>query len=402
MIPILLASTAYEGACTFASIDQGAWLNINFLVVLFCVLVAAAIYAISALLPSATREKLKGAARTEAFQAILSLFIIIILLGFAFTSCQAGESLTNQLSLGTYQDPMQFSQVYLSNLLFITAPEIFGQIYSASATNLLLAHILDQIVQALEIPIANFANLELNAGIDGVFFGYTGVLTTTYTSLLVVSYAVLFIFYFILALTEAFALTVLLPLSIIVRSFPFGGPRLRGAADSFLAIAVAFFFVLPLTITMNNYITNWVYCSNSAGTGTPTTVLTQDCNPYSSYIAFTQSTTKLPLNSLFTANSVFSFSGVGGGAVSVPLQFFGGTVSGAGGLISVFTSTLQGLWEIPEVITNYGYEIASFMFQSVVLIALDIAITIGFAQGLSKALGSVSGALGAGPFWGSV
>ncbi len=399
---ILLAANAYEGACTFAEINQGSWININMIVIFLAVMVGIAIYTIAVLLPASTRERLRGAARTEAFQAIISLFIIIILLGFAFTACQAGESLTGELTAGLYHDPMQFSQQYLGNLLFVRAQQIFGDMYAKSATFLIDGHIAEQIAESINVIIQGYLGIELNPNVTGVYFGYTGVLTGTYTALLVAAYAVLFVFYILLPIVQALALTVLLPLTIVMRSWPFGGPRLREAANAFLGIAIAFYFVLPLMITFNNYVVNWMYCSSYDGSGTPLQLSSQNCNPYSNYVSFTNAFPALQTSTLFAANQPLTLSGFGGGALSMPYDFFGGTISGSGGVISLLTGMLKNLFELPLVIVQYGYVIAEYMFESIVLMALDIAVTIGFAQGLSKGLGAVSGALGSGPFWGNV
>ncbi len=399
---LVLLLTAYQQACTFAAINQGAWLNINGIVILLALVLGAGVYAIASMLPASTREKLRGAVKTEMFQAVLSVFIIIAVLALAYTSCQAGQSITQELTTGLYQDPMQFAQFYLSNLLFQRSNQIFGQIYSESAIFLAAAHVLEMIVESEEITIlGGYVGVQLSNNITGVYYGYTGVITGTYTAMLVASYAVLFIFYLILPITQALALTVLLPLTIVIRSWPFGGPRLREAANSFLAIAIAFYFILPITITLNNYVVNWMYCSNYIGTGTPLQLTSQNCNPYADYVQFTQFSS-LPLSSLFTANSAANIVGPGGSVTQVPVEFYSGIFSGQGGLGSVITGSLKILFDVPDIIAGFGYEIAEYMFESIVLVALDIAITIGFAQGLTKALNAAPNILGAGPFWGNV
>lgn len=408
MLPILLAATAYEETCTFGQINQGGWIGINMIVILLAVLVGVAVYTIAILLPTATRERVRGAAKTEALQAVISLLIVIILLGFALTCCQAGEGLTSELTLGTYTDPMHFAILYMQNLLLFRTNQIFGQLYSQSALFMITGHIETQIIESIELVLPAGLLLDLSSDVTGVYFGYVGVLTGTYTALIVAAYAVLFIFYFLLQIIEVTALTVLLPITTVIRAWPFGGPRLREAANAFLGIAVAFYFILPLTITFNTYVINWMYCDNNyVGTGTPMQLMGQNCNPYVNYILFTQPAT-LQLNTLFSGSqSDVQLNGLGGG--TLPLQFFGGTLSGAGGIGAVFSSTLAHLFELPSVIISYGYTIAELMFESIVLIALDIAITVGFAQGLGKGLNFVvpttvnlQGNLISMPFWGNV
>ena len=389
-------------ACSITGLNQGAWLNINGLVILFALILGAGVYAIATMLPASTRERLRGSVKTEMFQAVLSVFIIIGVLALAYTSCEAGQMLTQELTAGLYQNPMQFAQFYLSNLLFQRSGQIFGQIYSESAIFLAAAHVLEMIVESSGVTLAGgYAQVQLDNNITGVYYGYTGVITGTYTAMIVASYAVLFIFYLILPLTQALALTVLLPLTIVIRSWPFAGPRLRESANSFLALAIALYFILPLAITLNNYVINWVYCGNYVGTGTPLHAISQNCNPYVSYVGFTQFPS-LPINSLFAANSVANIIGPGGGTFQVPIAYFGGVFSGQGGIGSIITGSLKVLFDVPGIISEFGYEIAEYMFECIVLIALDIAITIGFAQGLTKALNAAPNILGAGPFWGNV
>ena len=72
------------------------------------------------------------------------------------------------------------------------------------------------------------------------------------------------------------------------------------------------------------------------------------------------------------------------------------------GIAQLTGSIINALAGIPGQTDNYGVEVAEYMFTSIVLIALDVAITLGFAQGLARGLGSISGAMNVGPFWGSV
>lgn len=402
---LLLASAApaVSNACSFGALNQNAWININFLVVLLVLTVAAFVYTLAVLLPTATREKLRGAAKVEATQGIIALVIVFILVAFAATTCQIGYGFAGSLTSTSFQNPMTFATQYVENLLFIKSTAIFAQMYSASALYLQYGNIVETIVQTLEGYVSNFVELQLGSNVVQVYYAYSGVLTGTYTAMLVASFGVLFVFALILPIISSLGMTVLAPLSLIMRSIPFGGPRLREAADAFLGIAIAFYFILPLTITMNSYIVNWMYmpCPTTQHAALAAQV---SCNPYSSYLQ-QNPIASVPIDTLFstsgTPNQYLSSSG-NPLNIGLSLNFLSGAINGQGGILSVLGNSWKNFFALPSVIDNFGVEIALFMFQAIVLIALDIAITLGFAQGLSKGLGAVSGALGTSPFWGNM
>ncbi len=393
---ITLAAATIPNSCSYGALNQNLWININFIVVLLMLTVAAFVYTLAVLLPTATREKLRGAAKTEAAQGVIALVIVMALIGFAATSCQVGAIFAGGLTSTTYQNPMSFSQHYLENLLFLKSTSIFTGMYAASALYLMYGNVVETIVQTLEGYVGGFLDLQLGANVIQVYYAYAGVLTGTYSALLVASFGVLFVFVLLLPLINSLAMTVLAPLSIVMRSLPFTGPRLREAADAFLGIAIAFYFILPLTITMDSYIVNWMYTPCSP---TYTASLQTSCNPYSSYLQ-SNPIASLPIDKIFSSSPSSTVTGSNFGTFNI--NFLVGAVGGNGGILSVLGNSWKNFFALPQVIDSYGSEIAQFMFQAIVLMALDIAITIGFAQGLSKGLSSLSGAIGAGPFWGNM
>ncbi len=393
------AQTAYQQACSPTVINVNDWIGICIGVAIFALMMAGAIYAVAGLLSTSMREKLRGAAKVEGTQALLSFLIIGAVLVFAVSTCQVGAVLTHSATAtsgASYTDPMQYSQVYLENLLFVDSAKLFGSIYSASASYILWGNIEAELLTAFEEPITSFIGLELNANALGVYFGYAGVLTTTYTGLMVVTFGILFTLWILLPLIEALALPLILPVALIMRTVPFAGPRLREAADSFIAIAIAFFFVLPMTITMNSYVIIWLSCGSMGSINGPIAA-PADCNPFVTY------TGSNPLPTLNTDNF---FQGNNppdlGSPFDIPFTFLGGVLSGSGGIFSFILSGLKSLYSLPYTIDMYGVAVAWYLFEGIVLVALDLAITIGFAQGLTKGLGAISGIVGAGPFWGHV
>ena len=394
---LLSAGSAVSQSCTFGAIDQGNWISISTLIVLLSVTVGALVYAVSSFLPTSTREKLRGTMRIEMVQGILALFIILILVAFAGMGCQLGGMMTNGLTAGVYQDPFQFAQLYLNNLLFIKSGDIFVNLYTSSINYLVAGNLAEALAGLIEELMSKALPLSLNANVLGIFYGYASVATSTYTVMMMVSYGILFVMWLMLYFVQSFAMTLIAPLALLIRTVPYGGPKLREVADTLLAIAVAFYFVLPLALTFNNYTINWMFCTSQVGLVNVTGTNSGSCNPYVSYTQ-TNFDINLPVSSLLSAQNGYNLSGLG----TVVGGFFGGAISGNGGLANMMGNVLGTLAGIPGQTDNYGVEVAEYMFTSIVLIALDVAITLGFAQGLARGLVSVSGAMNVGPFWGSV
>ena len=60
------------------------------------------------------------------------------------------------------------------------------------------------------------------------------------------------------------------------------------------------------------------------------------------------------------------------------------------------------MFDIPSVIILYAAKTAQYVFEGIVLIGIDMAIVLAFAQGLTKGLNSAGKMIGTGPFWGNV
>lgn len=387
--PLLTGFTnGYAGSsCTFGGLDQNSWMNINILLVLVVFLLGALVYSLSTLFPVSMGERLRGASRYEMINGLVSLIIIGILISFAVATCQVGSQLVGTAT--GYQNPIQYGQVYIGTLLFQRSTALFTQIYSESLALLFWGNVMDQIESVISGTITAFVQIEPGFNVISVFFGFSSVLTATYSGLIAITFGVLFVIYILLPLVGSIALTVLVPISIIIRSIPFAGPRLRETADTFLAIAIAFYFILPLTILLNFSLMNWLYTPCAAGQ--------TNCNPNYEYLQ-PYNLLSIPIDSLFTQQTF----NVGGPLnIQAPESFLGGGIGGQGGLLSAVANGFSTLVRLPAVIVTFGESLATYLFESIVLIALDLAITVGFAQGLVKALASISRLVSTGPVWGS-
>ncbi len=400
MIPILLATTTTPPTCIYGgtvgsagSLNTGGWIQINMIVILLSFTVAGLIYALSGFLPTSMREKMRGASKYEAFQGMVSILIILLLIAFSSAACQIGQSIVSASGpSAAYQSPMQYSESYIGNLMFSKGLGLFTQIYSESTLIAISANVASTVEDIFtEISINQYLSLSFSPGLMSAMFGFSGALASSFLPLIVVAFGVLFMIYLILPIISSLALTVIVPLAIIMRSIPFAGPKLRESSDTFLALAIGFYFILPLTLIMNGYIISWIYCTGA----------TSICNPYHQFTA-TYQLASIPISGLFNTKPSQLSSGGPLSALSLPISFFSSGVANQGGLFGVVGQIIAIMFAMPSFIVAYGLKTAEYVFEGVFLIGLDLAITLAFAQGLTKGLNSTGRIIGIGPFWGNV
>ncbi|MGC8710338.1 MAG: hypothetical protein ACP5RF_01885 [Candidatus Micrarchaeia archaeon] len=345
-------------------VNTNNWIGINMLVVLVFFAIAGILYALSNLMPASAREKIKTIAKFEGMQVITSLFIIFVIAAFAATSCSISNSISGM-------DTFAAAQYYLANLLFVNGLNLVTHIYTVSI-EFTIAGIIARFVggfvmsllsHTMSISIFNFS-IGLSSGVETVYDSYAGAVVS-YNIFVIVSFGMLFLQFLMLFIVKAIALTIVLPLAIIMRSLSFVGPKLRETADAFLALAIAFYFIYPLTFVMNSYVMNWLYCSGGAST----------CNPYLYEYPFAYSTQQLSESTLFNSNPSYTVFGF---PIQIPADFYGTMLSN--GL------SFQDILLAPASIGAIAQEVSEYLFQGVFLVALDLALTVGFALGLSKAL----------------
>ena len=131
MIDLLLASSAFLSQCSYniTFLNKNDWIGICMLVVVLSMMISAAMYGFSGLLPGTQREKLKGVVKYEYIQAIFSLILITALFSMSVAACNIGAALTNGAS--GYQDPFQFAGLYIGNLMFAKGIAIVTGLFSA-------------------------------------------------------------------------------------------------------------------------------------------------------------------------------------------------------------------------------------------------------------------------------
>ncbi|MDE1852096.1 MAG: hypothetical protein KGH69_05460, partial [Candidatus Micrarchaeota archaeon] len=123
MFGTLLQSTLYQNYCTFGGVNTNNWIGICILVSMIMLMIGGAIYGLSELFPAALKERLKGSARVEIFQAVLSVIIVAIIIAFAMSMCSIAQAITSNTSTQvftgiSYNDPIRFALAYMRDLLF--------------------------------------------------------------------------------------------------------------------------------------------------------------------------------------------------------------------------------------------------------------------------------------------
>jgi len=380
------AASAVSSSCAFGGLNSNNWVGISALVILLSLTIAGLVYLLANFAPTRERERLRGYVRFEFGQAIISMIIIVAILGIATTACNVSLQLTQPS-----QDSFSFAQHYVGNLLFVKGIGLITTIYSTSIAFTVYSGVLTGLAEALpDLPLFNAKGNGGATGFSGsvgapdfnsLYKNYATVLTDVFVPLVILSFSMLFLQFLALPLIQAAALTVVLPVALIMRSISFSGPRLKQAANEFIAIAIAFYFVFPMTFVMDAQIMNWMYCAPGAATC---------ANPYPQYAgSYTLST--ISPSSLFGSAPSPDF---GFGGAQLPLNFYS---SAAGQFFNNFLSAkdpLTAVFAAPSIVTAVGMQVAGYMFQTTVLIALDLAITIGLAAGLAKGIGQALNFLG--------
>ncbi len=405
MIYPFLSSTNFLLQCqhNISFLNQNGWIGICMLVIIASMMLGAVAYGLSGLFPASLREKMKGAARYEYVQGVFSIILVLVIFGMSLSACDLGGALTSGAT--GYTDPFQFSQYYIGNLLFSKGIALTTGLFTAGTVLAIDAAIVNYVASAIGNLIPQGAPVNSGLGISvvkaigitgtdepaSIIYEYSYVLNALLAPVIVVTFGLLFVIFLTLPAIEALALTLVIPIAIAMRSLAFAGPRLRDASNTFIALAIAFYFVLPLTIAMNYYIVNWVYCLNGGS-----------CNPYVAYLetgGYLLNT--LPVNQLLANPGLVTTANMPGtGTLMIPWNFFGyGAIAGSGGFVNMMKEVIQGIISVPTFLNTFGIEAAQYLFQGIFLIALDVSITVGFAVGLNKGLNMIGQLLAVGPFW---
>ncbi|MEM0200868.1 MAG: hypothetical protein QXD23_00485 [Candidatus Micrarchaeaceae archaeon] len=412
MIPFLFATQLT--ACNLSNININNWIEIDALIIIAMFSIGALIYSLSSLFSSQTSKKIKGNVIYELSEGIISLLIFLSLISLVYASCSVGSSLSGQ---SNYQNIFQADSYYIGNLLFVKGTSLVTVLsfqgiavaIDGNIVTLLLGAVTGSLNNELgaktslislgssgsgsssgssgsaqiggENPTTNPTlgfgiSLSTGSDVEGLFDTYAGTYAV-YGAAIVVTFGLLFVLYLLIPIITALSFTLVVPISLILRSLGFLGPSVRSISNTLLALAIAFYIVFPLTISMNSFVVNWIYCSNNV------TV----CNPYTAYTGNYKLST-IPLGSLLKQNTV-NFLNYGGFPLSLPTSFYGSIIGNGGGIGQVAKNLLEGIINLPNQVAGYSTEVAQYFFEGVLLVAIDLMITLAFAQGLTKALNQI-------------
>jgi len=401
MIKMLETLLLQLPGCTYGGINQNDWININLIVIIASLSMAGFFYAISNLFPTRTREKARGVVRFEFFQGMISTFIIVILVGSAQVSCIITSTIVSPISTHEFGQSyngnlFEYDQFYIGNLLFSKGVGLMTNIYTASIGFLVagsIIHALGAVGSAVPFPVVGKAdadsgifvplieseNIQVSLGpspdLGSIYDSYSLMLTDVLSALVIVTFGLLFFIYLTIPFISAIALTVVLPVALIMRSLSFTGPRLRETANSFLALAIGFYFIFPIMLMFNSYAMGWATCSFGVS----------PCNPYPQYESYTLQ--NLPLSSIFTSNTInvdvppLSFT--------LPLTFY----------TSIFSEYVNP-FNAPGAMVAIASQVGEYMFEGIFLVAIAVGITVAFSVGLAKGLNAGMNFVAGGSFWG--
>lgn len=419
---ISLIFSTIQTACNLGNINANNWIWINAMVILAMFSIGALVYSLSTLLPSQSSKKIKSTIIYELSEGIISLLIFISLISLVYASCSVGAGLSGQ---SNYQNLFQADEYYVGTLLFVKGTSLVTDLtfqgITLSIDGNIVSILLDQVTSSLNSALGGINGISIGSGtsaatgtggssgaatiggsqpsssvtagfgitlansgdVESLFDSYAGVYVS-YGMIIVITFGLLFVLYFLFPIISAIAFALIVPVSLIMRSFSFLGPKIREISNTLLALAIAFYIVFPLTISMNSYVISWLFCTNTG----------QVCNPYLQYTG-NYKIAQIPLGDLFKQNTV-SFLNYGGISFNLPVNFYSSLAGNAGGVGAAVANLFEGVVATPLQIDSFSTKIAEYFFEGVLLVAIDFMITLAFAQGLNKALNTIPGLLQSG------
>ncbi len=369
-------------------INTGNWISVNLILILLIFTLVGMINAIAKLFPSALSKKIMEFVKYEYAQGAISIVIVAVILVFAGVACNLQYSFVPAHS----QNPnaFTFAENYLNNLLFVQGIGLVTSLNSYIVKYSIYAGVLSAInpVQltpgSFRVPVVKNITIKPGSALTDLYGAYITIMDW-YVAIVVPVFGFLMIQFLMVPLVQALSLVVVVPVGIAIRCASFFQPKLREAANSFIAIAIAFYFIYPITFVMDSYITSWLFCTGSVAS----------CNPFVSYLDKLHSPLSGNIqNSILSTNPPTPSGGNG-----QPLSIFGfgfniflsNIFTALGNVIPNAVDMITSLLYLPTITQSLGYNVAVFMFQGVFLVAFNMAITVGFALGLNNALNAAAG-----------
>ena len=385
-------------------------------------LAIAVAYSMSSFLPANTRGKIRRFIRFEMIQLIISIVILGALLAFA-SGLQRVEHLSQSLA-NTTDEPLPVRRlvhrrglawhgaypainIYATSVSYAIYASVAGDLpnifmrfsgsggylgkvlYSNPLTRILLTK---QNGLPPEIPFIggicngkNFCDYERIPSLDisNLYTIFSELYLAVYSPIILIAVGLLFVQFLALPIMQYLAFAILLPVALGMRSLAFFGANLGDASNALIAIAVAFYIVYPMMVAFDSYAINYVFSPS---------------NPSAQYVgtAFTVNSAVTPLRYFQCQPTAAANPCPTPSATPSTWSLISGYFQSF--YIAAFKSNSASVY-IPFAglltsVHTYTNEMAQFIFQSVLLFALNVSVTIGFAVSLYKALKSGLGEAG--------
>jgi len=360
------------------------WVGLNYLVIIISLTIVALVYAVANFLPSNEASKWKAISRAEIVQLLVSVLIIGVLVVFSSFICTIVSNASQQLT-GTRMDPFQYAEYFVNNVSQNLGLKLLSTVYTTSMTYSVTSKVFDMLEKIIfssnlplfSLPIAGISSLKVSfssgTSLGDPYSSLSGLYMAIFSPLLVTTIGTLFIMYLLLPIIQAAAFIVVLPIALIMRSIAYTSGRngLRSAANAVIALAIAFYFIYPLTIALDNYMISQIFSTS---------------NPEYPYLHETMVLNNLA-PSLFTSqvqsSSTTEYNSLGVN-LHLPSIFTMWQNLGAFGILQGYSF----IFTVPADANYLVTAMAQYFFISIVLFAIDLMITLAFAISLSKALDS--------------
>ena len=385
-----------------------SWLEINILVIVVSFIGIGLLFMSSRFFGENIKAKLTGITKMEIIQAFISIIIVAALVASANAACGFFQSvapppgstpqnykgaLTCPLSTvsASGTDPFSYAESYVGQLAFQTGPNLAVASYSTAFSTGVLSGLWTSVGSAVgslltsavapaldEIP---YVKMEFPIGFDmGIAYGLLSDAYIMYLiPLIVVATSVMFVQYVALIAIQSLAFAILLPIALILRAVSVIASPVRIAANSLIAISIAMYLIYPLTIAFDAYAINWMFTTCIPGSAPGS------CNPSASFICATYNPQNINTACDLANNPPIFKSGSSLCLESWLEQSLGGLgdLVAPGGLSTQILTDVNGISE--------------YVFDALLMFAINISITIAFAMGLAKSLNN--GVEGAATFW---
>jgi hypothetical protein len=396
---MMLNTCALYGTTTYTN----SWLGINFIVILISLMIVAVAWSLSSFFPAETRSRIRSVSRFEMIQAVISVAILAILLGFSLATCTISSTISTTLA-HTSMNPFQYANYYIGATLN-SGVTLLSNIYASSVSYAVTASLwqngaafIYSSIKLRNIPIRNLLTtpsltsatqfgklsnfLDITFGIQNVdmsqaFYSLSVIYIQIFSPIIIIALGLLFIQFFLLPLMQSIAFTIILPVAIAMRSLAFTSSNIGSAANSLIAIAIALYLIYPMTVAFDSYAVAWVFSASNPGSQYMNTAFTLNSIKPASY--FTTSPSSSTLLGVNTSGTLLGMEVNAGTFIFKACSSAGGN-PGCLAITPLFTAPLQ--------LERYVNQMSQLVFVSILLFVLNISITIGLAMSIHKALNS--------------